>query len=95
MHEVEAKVEEIFNEVDFNNDGSINYSEFLTVTMKKERMLSIEMLKKAFNMFDLDGNGYITVNELMEVIPMGDAQFSWKNVIEEVDTDGDGQVTLY
>jgi Ca2+-binding EF-hand superfamily protein len=47
------KVEEVMAEIDFNNDGTINFSEFVTVTMKKERLLTEEMLKKAFDMFDL------------------------------------------
>jgi Ca2+-binding EF-hand superfamily protein len=39
--------------IDFNNDGHINFSEFVTVLIEKGRLLSEEMLKKAFNMFDL------------------------------------------
>jgi hypothetical protein len=53
VHEALRKVDDIISEVDFNNDGTINFSEFVTVTMKKERLLSEEMLKKAFDMFDL------------------------------------------
>lgn len=48
-----TKVDTVFSEVDFNNDGTINFSEFITVTIKKEQLLSEEMLKKAFEMFDL------------------------------------------
>jgi Ca2+-binding EF-hand superfamily protein len=51
--EAEKKVKEIIEEIDFNNDGTISFSEFMTVTMKKEKLLSEEMLKKAFFMFDL------------------------------------------
>lgn len=51
--EATRKVEEILAEVDFNGDGSLNFSEFITATMKKEQLLSEEMLKKAFDCFDL------------------------------------------
>jgi len=47
------KVENVFSEVDFNNDGTINFSEFITVTLKKEKLFSEEMLKKAFEIFDI------------------------------------------
>lgn len=47
------KVEEFINLVDFNNDGTINFSEFVTATIEKGRLLSEEMLKKAFKMFDI------------------------------------------
>ena len=68
--EAVKKANEIFEEIDFNNDGSINFSEFLTVNMKKEKICNEELLKQAFRVFDLDGNGYITIDELKETIPL-------------------------
>lgn len=50
------KVENVINQVDFNNDGTISFSEFVTVTMKKDSLVTEENLKKAFNMFDLVKN---------------------------------------
>ena len=64
------RANEIFAEIDFNHDGSISFSEFLTVNMKKEQLLNEDMLTKAFKLFDLDGNGYITINELKETMPL-------------------------
>jgi len=46
------KVETVFSEVDFNNDGTINFSEFITVTIEKEKLLTEDNLKKAFKLFD-------------------------------------------
>lgn len=51
--EAELKVKEIIDEVDFNNDGTISFSEFLTVTIKKEKLLCEEMLRRAFDLFDI------------------------------------------
>ena len=85
----------IFKEIDFNNDGTINFSEFLTVTLKRERMLSEETLRKAFAMFDLDGNGFLTIDELKETIPIDkNSEMSWEEIMKEVDTNGDGQVYI-
>ena len=53
LGEAENKVAEVLEEVDFNNDGTISFSEFVTVTMKKEKLLSEESLKKAFDLFDI------------------------------------------
>ena len=53
IQEAHQKVEEFLDVVDFNNDGTINFSEFVTVTIEKGRLLSEEMLRKAFNMFDI------------------------------------------
>ena len=33
--------------IDFNNDGSINFSEFLTVNMKKEKICNEDILQKS------------------------------------------------
>ena len=89
------KANEIFEEIDFNNDGSISFSEFLTVNMKKEQILNHDMLIKAFKLFDLDGNGYITINELKETMPLQITNNQqWIDLIEEVDKDGDCQISF-
>ena len=93
--EAVRKANEIFEEIDFNNDGSINFSEFLTVNMKKEKICNEDLLKKAFKLFDLDGNGYITIDELKETIPLEIQNNSqWIDIIKEVDQDGDCQISF-
>ena len=89
------RTNEIFDEIDFNNDNSISFSEFLTVNMKKEKLLNEDMLIKAFKLFDLDGNGYITINELKETMPLQITNNQqWIDLIEEVDKDGDCQISF-
>ena len=85
----------IFKEIDFNNDGSINFSEFLTVNIQKEKLLNEETLDKAFRMFDLDGNGYITIDELKKTMPLEiTTKAGWRNLVSEVDKDGDYQINF-
>ena len=91
--EAVKKAYDIFHEIDFNNDGSINFSEFITVNMEKEKVLNEKMLKNAFKIFDLDGNGYITIDELKETIPLEIQNNSqWIDIVKEVDQDGDCQI---
>ena len=93
--EAVIKANEIFNEIDFNNDGSINFSEFLTVNIKKEKLLNEETLDNAFKMFDIDGNGYITIDELKKTMPLEiTSKTGWKELVSEVDKDGDYQISL-
>jgi calcium-dependent protein kinase len=89
------KAERIFKEIDFNDDGKINFSEFLTANFKKEKLLNEEALEKAFKLFDLDGNGFITLDELKESMPIEiTSKLEWKELINEVDKDGDNQISL-
>ncbi len=103
LGEAEKKVKEVLEEVDFNNDGTISFSEFLTVTIKKERLLSEETLKKAFDLFDMvyiilkqDGNGYITLDEFKENLPLEvEKAENWIDLVNEVDKNGDGMVNSF
>ena len=89
------RAENIFKEIDFNNDGSINFSEFLTVNIQKEKLLNEETLDRAFKMFDLDGNGYITIDELKKAMPLEiTTKAGWKKLVSEVDKDGDYQISF-
>jgi calcium-dependent protein kinase len=57
----------LIEQLDTNNDGKIDYSEFISAAVNRARLLSQQNLEVAFQMFDTDGNGYISVRELKEV----------------------------
>ena len=50
----ENELERIIKNVDFNNNGKIEYSEFITACTNVSTMLSEKYLQEAFNLFDLD-----------------------------------------
>lgn len=61
-------------------------------------MLKKEKLEAAFRLFDKDGDGYLTSDELQEVFNPGkqkdiDDQV-WKDLIKEFDQNGDGKISL-
>ena len=60
-------VEKIFRSLDSNGDGLINYSEFLAATVDRKKALTMQNLQFAFHHFDVDGQGYITEQDLAEV----------------------------
>lgn len=59
-----AKFNAMFDKIDKDKSGFIDYSEFLMATMNIESALSEEKLDTAFKMMDRDGNGKITITEL-------------------------------
>lgn len=62
----QAELELIFKNVDFNQDGEINYSEFLAVTVDRRKALQHANLIFAFHHFDSDNSGFITSENLRE-----------------------------
>lgn len=58
----------VFNSIDSDSNGSINYTEFIAACMDKSVYLKEEKLLAAFKSFDLDGSGKISVDELKKII---------------------------
>jgi calcium-dependent protein kinase len=54
--------------MDTNNNGSIDYTEFIAGCMQSYVYLKENNLKHAFEYFDKDGNGTITLEELKETL---------------------------
>jgi calcium-dependent protein kinase len=63
---VEQEVDEILLLADLNGNGELDYSEWLVATAKKTDIINSEKLKQAFQYFDKDGSGKISLDELKE-----------------------------
>lgn len=90
----ESEVKQLMEAADVDGNGSIDYIEFITATMHMNRVEREDHLYKAFEYFDKDKSGYITVGELEQALKkynMGDTQ-TIQEIIAEVDTDNDGNI---
>ncbi|KAF4686915.1 hypothetical protein FOZ60_004682 [Perkinsus olseni] len=74
-------LEEIMKEVDSDGSGAIDYTEFIAATMDKKLYIQKDVCWAAFRVFDRDGNGKISKEELQEVLGNDD-----------VDLNGDGEI---
>ena len=94
--EAKKEAERIMKEVDTDNNGYIDYTEFLKVNLDSTKVLSSENLKLAFKLFDKDASGAISATELKLVL-QGDMQSDddvWKKFIQMVDQNSDGEIDL-
>ena len=62
------EVDNIWNKIDMDGSGSIDYTEWSVGTINKANVITKQKLKKAFEMFDLDGSGKISALELKTVL---------------------------
>jgi len=88
--------DEILEALDKNRNGVIDYTEFLTAASNKEKLLTEKNLRFAFNMFDKNQDGQISKAELKAVFETAEQKDEdlWNEVFNEVDTDGDGDISF-
>ena len=89
----------IFDEVDLDGNGEIEFSEWIVASIDKRSLVTDEKLVLAFQLFDKDRNDTIRIEEVRETLTSKEGQvFSdeeerlWRNLIEEYDTDGNGEI---
>jgi calcium-dependent protein kinase len=61
----------MFAKVDADGSGEIEYSEFVVATLNEKNLLSNNKLQTAFKMFDKDGGGTISIDEIKQVLSFG------------------------
>ncbi|XP_052142052.1 calcium-dependent protein kinase 4 isoform X1 [Oryza glaberrima] len=93
------RVLEIIQAIDSNTDGLVDFEEFVAATLHIHQMAELDSerwglrCQAAFSKFDLDGDGYITPDELRMVQHTG-LKGSIEPLLEEADIDKDGRISL-
>lgn len=86
-------MEEIMKQVDSDGSGNIDYTEFIAATITTKQYAKREVMWAAFRVFDVDGDGEITREELKSVLSDADEAVIGK-MIGEIDLDGDGTINF-
>ena len=71
--------------------------EFLLATINIPEMLTKEKLRIAFNIFDPDGSGEITIAEIQAVLGGAgskEEEEAWKAILLDIDKDGNGEISF-
>jgi calcium-dependent protein kinase len=93
------EVSALFERLDVAHEGVVTYSEFIAGMMDQKACLKEADLWEAFRVFDVDGNGTISLAELQQIlrnneglVPKGTGERDIEDLFKEADTDGDGAV---
>lgn len=92
--EAEKEAERIMQEVDLDKSGTIDYNEFILAALNRQKVLNKEKLEATFKMFDKDGNGKISADEIRSILGNTNEKSALDAIINEVDVNGDGEVSL-
>lgn len=88
----------MFNAVDTDKSGFIDYSEFVVSAMNERQLTTNDKLQAAFKMFDKDGSGIISADEIKEVLQFGNTNSLSTSavdaIIKQVDENGDGEISF-
>ena len=93
----ESEIESIINNIDYHENGQINYTEFLVATLEIKRILSDKKLKALFKQFDTDGTGNITREDIvksMNKMGHGITQEELEETMAQHDIKHDGQISF-
>lgn len=89
----------VFEALDFDGTRAVHYNEFLAACLGRRRYLQREALWRAFCAIDVDGTGYISLENLRQVL-RGDAlreavsEARLREAFAEMDEDHNGRVSF-
>ena len=62
------ETKKIFEKLDLNGNGTIEYSEYLIAHLDPLKVVTEQRLREVFNIFDIDQSGAITVDEIKKML---------------------------
>ena len=85
----------MFEEMDIDKNGLINYTEFISALMDYEKIKENQLLE-CFNSYDTDDSGKISFKEFCDMIKpeTEEEKKELKDLYDQFDTDGDGEISL-
>lgn len=105
----EDEVKQLMEKLDMDHDGTVHMSEFLTTMIDWSTLAQSDeavwdtYIERAFKRMDLDGDGYISLDELVQELPPAvicansddedERLAEAKKMLREADTNGDGKIS--
>jgi len=88
----QEEIAEIMKQIDVDNNGLIDYSEFVMAATAKQTALSEEKIKLVFNYLDKDKKGYVDSEDIKHIFGAIGKKIDdhvWGDLINEADENSD------
>lgn len=96
LQEIPADLQQILEEVDSDGSGVIDYTEFLAATLDKKVYMAEDVCWQAFRVFDRNGDGKISKEEIQFVLNDDSVKESsavnMAEIMKDIDANGDGEI---
>ncbi|CAA6667322.1 unnamed protein product [Spirodela intermedia] len=96
QHIPDPDVQILMEAADVDGNGTLDYGEFVAVSIHLKKIGNDDHLRQAFSYFDKNSTGYIEIEELRESLA-DDLGLNYeeviKSIIHDVDTDKDGRIS--
>jgi calcium-dependent protein kinase len=99
--DLEQEVKNIFNNIDYNQNGYVELEEFVSAAIDKKDILTDNFLKFAFRFFDKNNIGFITLNDIKSTFDSDennkynpDLEKQLNVIIDDVDLNKDGKISF-
>jgi len=89
--DVQNEVMNLMGAADIDGSNSLDYREFLAATMERRIFLREENIRKAFQYFDLERKGFITMDNLVRIFG---SEAHARSILGDVDTNKDGAISF-
>jgi len=86
-------LEGIIRNLDTDGSGKVDYTEFIASTLTSKEYMRKDVMWAAFRVFDADGDGSITPEELAKLLRPIDPSLVGQMLVE-ADLNGDGRISF-
>lgn len=88
----EEQIKKIFSGMDHDKSGQIHYAEFLAALAEGAGLVTMERVSDAFDRIDSDGKGFISHNDLKNILGENYSTDTVENMIREGDFKNNGRI---
>lgn len=88
-------IDQIFNAMDFDNSGQVDYTEFIASCLDGTIKKNESFLRKEFEKLDSDKDGKLNKGDIEQIVHTDTANVNVLDIqkmIDEADLDGDGKI---